>query len=542
MTDQHRPPRRPFLPALLIVLVAFALGGCSATDPSPSSPRASSWRPAETVQTPLGAVRGTAEGDVLRYQGIRYAQAPTGDARFTPPRPVEPWTAELDATRPGSACIQAEPTGGVKGSEDCLTLNVTVPNRAAAAPRPVMVWLHGGGFTQGEGSTYDPRRLATEGDVIVVTVNYRLGALGLLAIPGLEGGGTFALADQQEALRFIQATAASFGGDPGNVTLFGESAGGTSVCHHLVSPPAGPLLQRAIIQSAVDCGAPSPPHAYGLPREGEPDTLTPRTRGEVEPLHMAAAEAMGCSGAPEEVLACLRGLPPESFLATQGVFTLPAIDGELVPDVPARLLADVRKPVLTGFTRDEARIHPMLATLTGQRYPAGSYEPAIRRSFGARADEVLQRYPRDAYPDDATAWAAVYTDATFACPQLHANDLLSEGTTVYAYEFADQTTPPPVPQLLGMPAAGAAHSTELPYLFDMSSQPIDKTGAKVPLTPQQQGLADEMVGIWTGFAATGDVPSRPWAEGHRAMTFSETGVSTSDPAEVHQCGFWKVGG
>lgn len=181
----------------------------------------------------------------------------------------------------------------------------------------------------------------------------------------------------------------------------------------------------------------------------------------------------------------------------------------------------------------------MLAALLGKPFPAGSYEPAIRRAFGDRASEVLKAYPRATCPDDATAWAAVYTDSTFACAQLRANDLLTRRGTVHAYEFADTTAPPPLPPLPGAPASGAAHSSELPYLFDMASQPIDLQGKKIPLTRQQHRVADTMVSVWTRFARDGRVPVKEWGDGGRALTFTPTGTAVTDPARRHRCGLWK---
>jgi len=499
------------------------------------------WEPDTRVSTERGDIVGFEDDDVLRYHGIPYAEPPVGDLRFAAPEPVTAWDGELDATDQGSQCVQRDDTGGASGQEDCLYLDITVPNSASEQPRPVMVWLHGGGFSEGNGTDYDPRRLAVEGDAIVVTLNYRLGALGLMAAPGMPDGGTFSLADQQEAMRFVQENAASFGGDADNVTLFGQSAGGTAVCHHLASPSADGLFHQAIIQSAIECGAPAPPYAYGLPPDGghaEPPSMH---IDDVEARGAEAAAGMGCTGEGEELLACLRGLAPEEFLVVQESFTLPANGGDLVPETPIERLNEVDIPVLTGFTRDESRFYAMTAALVGAPYPSGSYEPAIQEAFGDRAEAVLREYPRENFDDDAEAWSAVYTDATFACPQVHANDVLSQSTTVYAYEFADHTAPPPLPPVPGAPEPGAAHMAEVPYLFDRESQPIDVEGNKIPFTPEQEELAARMVDVWTDFAHSGEVPVAPWAEGGESLVFEADGVTTGDPRTTYRCDVWTVG-
>jgi para-nitrobenzyl esterase len=211
-------------------------------------------RPADAapiVMTGSGPVRGVRGPAVDSYQGIPYAQPPTGDLRWRAPRPVRPWTTAIDATTPGPACAQNEP-GKPAGTtlpgsgEDCLYLNVTTPR---GQRRPVIVWIHGGGNTAGTGSEYDATRMATRGDVVVVTINYRLGVFGFFGYPGLSGSGAFGLQDQQAALRWVRANAAAFGGDPGNVTVAGESAGGVDICAQLTAPGSAGLFARAILQS-----------------------------------------------------------------------------------------------------------------------------------------------------------------------------------------------------------------------------------------------------------------------------------------------------
>lgn len=527
-------------PLALLIAIALTVAACASDEASDGSPDDRPDEAITTATTSSGVVRGAIDGEVVRYLGIPYAQPPVDDLRFEPPQPVEPWDGELDATEFASMCMQQAWPDGTRGDEDCLYLNVTAPAAPSDEPRPVMVWLHGGGFYEGDAIDYDARRLVVEGDVIVVTVAYRLGALGVMAVPGMDGGGTFALADQQEALRFVQDSAAAFGGDPDNVTVFGESAGGTAVCHHLASPTAEGLFHRAIIMSAVDCGAPSSPHSFMLASEGDPSDAPPSMHiADVEERHLAVAAELGCDG--DEVLACLRDLPAADFVAVQANFTLPAVGGDLVPEAPIERLDQIDVPVLAGFNRDEARIYAIGAALLGAPHGPGTYEPAMRVGFGDQAEDVLAAYPLDDFDDDVIAWSTVYTDATFACPQLHANDVMATATDVYAYEFADRTAPSPLPLVEGAPEPGATHSAELAYLFDRESQPIDIEGNPIPLTDDQEDLAAAMAEVWTDFARTGEAPVDVWSEDGASLVFADGATSIGDPAQTHRCEFWGIG-
>ena len=207
------------------------------------------------AQTTAGTVRGVVESDHRLFADIPYAAPPVGPLRFRPPAQAKAWKGVRDATKPGPRCIQdpgADPEFGRQSDEDCLTLNVWTPT-TTTPPKPVMVWIHGGSFTGGSGKIYDGQWLVERGDIIVVTINYRLGTLGFLAHPGLGPPGdvgNYGLQDQQAALRWVRDNIANFGGDPEKVTVAGESAGGMSVCDHLVAPGSQGLFRAAIIQSA----------------------------------------------------------------------------------------------------------------------------------------------------------------------------------------------------------------------------------------------------------------------------------------------------
>ncbi len=206
---------------------------------------------AAIVRTDSGPVRGIVADKYRLFQGIPYAASTAGEGRWRSPRPAGAWTQPRDATAPGSMCPQQPSSYADVASleEDCLCLNVTTPRSAdLQRPMPVMVWIHGDGAV-GAGSFFDARRLATLGDVVVVTINYRLSIFGAFGHPGLAGSGAFGLEDQQAALRWVARNAAEFGGDPGNVTVFGESYGGLSTSAHLVAPASAGRFHRAIIQS-----------------------------------------------------------------------------------------------------------------------------------------------------------------------------------------------------------------------------------------------------------------------------------------------------
>ena len=325
------------------------------------------------VQTDAGPVRGTVTDDHRLFQGIPYAASTAGELRWRPPQPVRPWTQVRDATRPGPMCPQQRSSYAEVASlaEDCLCLNVVVP-RTAGPQRPVMVWIHGDGAI-GAGSFFDARRLATVGDVMVVTINYRLGIFGAFGYPGLEGSGAFGLQDQQAALGWVARNAASFGGDPGNVTVFGESYGGLSTSAHLVAPGSAGLFQRAIVQSGFALmDLPAGGIFPGLPAVA---WYGWRASAEVEALGAAVAAQLGCADAATAV-ACLRGVPVPELFAHAQPFQPFGFGNRVLPEVPAQALRDGRfhrVPVISGGTRDEHR-------LLAQQVPVYAYEFADRQA------------------------------------------------------------------------------------------------------------------------------------------------------------------
>ena len=262
--------------------------------------------------------------------------------RWQPPQPPAGWPRTRAAAAPGARCPQPAAAPGTPDgtaaseNEDCLTLNVIVP--AGSTPqsrRPVLLWIHGGGFAAGAGSDVDPRRLAEAGPLVVVTINYRLGVLGFLGLPGLPGSGSFGLLDQQQALRWVQRNIAAFGGDPGNVTLAGESAGADSVCAQLAAPGSAGLFHRAILQS----GGCSTVNIIDVIRPGTgPGGDTWKPLPLVESIGRRTAERLGCAK-PAAALDCLRALPVHTLTALPGTYWSPAIGTELLPRRPSELVA-----------------------------------------------------------------------------------------------------------------------------------------------------------------------------------------------------------
>src|SRR5262249_25808107 len=264
-----------------------------------------------------GAVRGVAVAGGYAFRGLPYAAPPIGDLRWRPPQPPDSWTDVRDASQFGPSCLQKPSLFAPPGpeSEGCLYVNVSTPTLSADAARPVLVWIHGGGLTEDGALNYDGTKLAAAG-AVVVTINYRLGALGFLAHPALAshpGGpaGNYGLMDQQAALRWVRSNIARFGGDPHNVTIAGESAGGRSVLAHLVSPGSRGLFQRAVVQSG----------AFALHQQSLADA---------ESFGTSFATAVGCS---DQTAACLRHAPLDTLLgAFPGAGIPGVVDGKVLPE------------------------------------------------------------------------------------------------------------------------------------------------------------------------------------------------------------------
>lgn len=481
---------------------------------------------APIVKTRTGAVRGTVDGNVRVFLGIPYAAPPVGNLRWQPPAAHASWTDTLDASRAGNSCTQMSfRHSGPEGSEDCLYLNVYTPNPAAAR-LPVMVWIHGGTFIVGTGATYNGSKLAAKGNLIVVTINYRLGPFGFLASRSLDSpghpSGNYGLLDQQAALRWVKDNIAAFGGDPNKVTVAGESAGAISVGLHLVSPAAAGLFARAILESGP--------------------FLRARTLAESETSGDEFAAKLGCDKA-SDVAGCMRSKPAEQVLSAIPVNPLaagrpvwePAMDGSLIPSQPAEALAAGhfnKVPVLNGSNRDEGTLFLAFSKPAS----AQKFEADIHKRFGNDAARVLAAYPLANYSSPALAEAAGFGDAVFSCPIIKAAAILSTQVPVYQYEFNDTHAPlsffhnPPFP-------LGAFHGSEIQYVF---GGPAANAGA----SPAQQKLSDDMMAYWIGFITSGNPGGSPqWtrysASDHKVLSLAPGAIGyESDFAKIHHCDLW----
>jgi para-nitrobenzyl esterase len=488
---------------------------------------------AAVVRTDSGPVRGTVTSDVRSFQGIPFAAPPVGELRWRPPQPPQRWTEPRDATAPADRCAQPQNIGPASESEDCLYLNVTTP-RTPGRAKPVMVWLHGGGNVYGSGVDYDPRRLAVRGDVVVVTINYRLGVFGFLGHPRLADSGAFGLQDQQAALRWVRHNAAAFGGDPRNVTLFGQSGGAYDVCAQLTSPAARGLFERVIMESGT-CSMTWPRNGVN-PGISAGSPWQPLSEAQAEGVTLATG--LGCADQRSQV-DCLRQVPVPQLLAATQTADLPAVayGNQTLPANPVTALAEGRfthVPVISGTNRDEQRL---ATAFLPQAFTEEGYQQLLVDAFGDKAPLVAARYPSAELGSSALAWAAVATDRVWSCAQVADQRRFARWAPTYGYEFADRSAPTLFPFPEGLPA-GAYHGAEMAYLFDLN-------GSATSFTPSQQALADQMIRYWSQFAATGDPNgdgSPTWTRAHdsTAQSLAPGNITPVNIADEHQCAFWST--
>jgi para-nitrobenzyl esterase len=484
------------------------------------------------VRTDAGAVRGTVTADARTFQGIPYAAPPVGDLRWKSPRPVTPWTGTRDATRPGNDCPQ---TAGFLGdaaslTEDCLYLNVTTPRHPTAGQLPVIFFVHGGGFYSGSARLYGAQRLADQGDVMVVTPNYRLGVFGFLANPALgDASGDYGLEDQQAALRWVQRNAAAFGGDPRNVTLAGESAGSASTCAQLAAPSSRGLFQRAIMDSAPCAVNGEGPYADG--------DWTPRPRAVAYQQGEALAKDVGCTDA-----ACLRGTSVATLLDKSfgGQGYGPAYGGGFLPVGPAQAIASgrfARVPVMHGTTRDEHRLFvAAIEEMSGHVTTAQDYQAEVESVMGADAGRVLAEYPVTDFSSPSLALATVWTDRAWSCPALRTDNEFARRVPTYAFEFADENAPWATDVAKPSLPTGAFHASELQYIFEDAQFPG-------PVTAAQRTLSDRMIGYWSAFAHSGAPGwSRFQPANGAVQSLAPARVGPVDLGAEHRCGFWSTVG
>jgi para-nitrobenzyl esterase len=465
---------------------------------------------ADPIKIDSGLVSGVAVGekkDVPRsselergvrvYKGIPFAAPPVGPLRWKPPQPVKAWDGVKTCAEFGPACPQPKPFIGQvpsKVSEDCLYLNIWTAARKSGENRPVMVWIHGGSYVSGSGAhpAYDGEALARQG-VVVVTINYRLGPFGFFAHPLLSNeserkvSGNYGLLDQIAALQWVKRNTAAFGGNPDCVTIFGQSAGGGSVCFLLISPLAKGLFQRAIAESGS---------AYGLRRHLR------ETRWGFDPLEKVGeriAKTLGCDK-EKDVLAALRAKTPDEIIKAAnpmvGVFSSgtrlsPVVDGWVIPEEAPTLFESGKYndvPLMIGTTADEVTIY----LREFQAKDLAGYRKLLKLYFRERAAEVEALFPAANDAEVPYAINRVMTDYTFVAPTRSVVRAMSRGRSkAFLYHFTC------VPPYANPRKLGAYHSAEIPYVFN-------NTSGFNGVVDKDKALARTMSACWARFAATGD--------------------------------------
>jgi para-nitrobenzyl esterase len=519
--------------ASFVALTSGAAGSSASSPPACAS--------GTTVQTSSGPVCGIVTNGVTEWLGIPYAAPPVGNLRWQPPQRPTPWTTTRPATAFGASCLQT-PLSIAKLttplSENCLFVNVVRPANASSN-LPVLVHIHGGGFTIGSGNE-DYSAYATTGQDVVVSMNYRLGIFGFLADSALgANSGDYGLQDQQAALRWVQKNISAFGGNPHNVTTFGESAGGSSQCDLIASPTARGLFNKAISISgeynavtgafagleAQDC------HAQ-LPTQQEADSVGAQF-----------APAAGCgSGDSAAVADCLRNLPANTALSLSGAgYQLggkgtvgPTLNGKtLVVSVPTAIRTGRvnQVPVIAGLSRDE--------NLMGTATTAAQYEQLVSAQYGKAASQVLAEYPLSHYDSPFVAWRTVVGDSDGICPALTVERALAGRMPVYAYEIDDGDPPTITP---AAEPTGSAHVAGwlLPFGYIIHGT----------LDANQQVLFNEEISRVAAFARTGYPTGQgtiPWTRfntTHNILVLAQSDdtqlISQSQDSADHHCGFWRT--
>jgi para-nitrobenzyl esterase len=457
-------------PAVILSSIFFAWGAAPAAINDP-------------VRLDSGQISGVsgASPEVRVYKGIPFATPPVGKLRWHPPETLVRWDGVRSGAEFGPICMQAAGGRGgapVKMSEDCLYLNVWTAAQAAGERRPVLVWLHPGGFTGGSGSApgFDGENLAKKG-LVVVTINYRLGIFGFFAHPQLtqesdrHASGNYGLMDQVAALEWVQRNIAAFGGDPRRVTIDGDSAGAMSVGDLMISPQAKGLFQRAIAES----GGPG-----GL-------SINPmRKLADAEQGGVKAAESLNAKSLDE-----LRAKPAEEVMKARG--GQPIIDGWFIPDDPGNVFAEGRQndvPLLVGSNKDEG-------TFFLQKAPADRFLENSRRRFGDLADTFFKLYPAGSDDEAFQSQLAAFRDELgWVMRQWAAFQTRTGKSKAYLYYFTHE---PPAPEASprGGRGSGATHGAEAQYVFE-------NLAPNRPWTDLDRQLADTISSYWVAFATTGD--------------------------------------
>lgn len=453
--------------------------------------------PVDQVTVDSGVIKGEVSGDVVSFKGVPFAAPPLGSLRWRAPQAVATWKGARQANKFGADCMQA-PAGptpaGVEMSEDCLYLNVWAPAKPSAKPLPVMVWIYGGGFVNGGTARYsatDNGVPSAKRGVVFVNFNYRLGRFGFFAHPALTAEtpdgplGNYGYMDQIAALRWVQKNIAAFGGDPKNVTIFGESAGGGSVLTLLTSPAARGLFHKAIVQSGGGRSLLMGPRY--ISKSAGPTVSA-------EEIGVNFAKTVDITGTGPEALVALRALAPEKVVAGLNMGTMftsastysgPMIDGQIVQESPeSALLAGrwARVPVMIG------------ANSADIGFPNGRTIEDLLKPFGPNAEKGKAAYDPEDSGDVRGVGLRIASDRMMVEPaRFVARTVAASGVPAYEFRFSY------VAESLRPGVKGAAHASEVPYVMGTVKMVY---GDK--LTKKDEAVQDQTNAYWTNFAKTGD--------------------------------------
>ena len=502
------------------------------------------------VATTRGLVRGERDGEVLRYRGIPFAAPPVGERRFRAPETHACWDGVRDATAFGAMCPQNPvPGGALEGDEDCLFLNVWAPEARTEEPRPVLFWIHGGAQVMGSAGdgvgplSYDGRWLAEREGVVVVSANYRLGALGFLAHPALDAesaqgvSGNYGLRDLVAALAWVQENAAAFGGDPARVMVFGESAGAFNTCGLVASPLARGLFSAALMESGI-CDAP--------------------TLAEREARGAVVAGAVGCEG--DDAAACLRDAAVEDLVATGAVelgamfgtpeqpidphhvMDLPfglAVDGVVLPRTPRAQMAageHNRVPIVIGTNANEHDLFIPPGTVTS----CAAYEQRLAQALGDELGaDVADEYPCPSWWEAQATFSDAMSDMTFTCPSRRAARAARAGQAepVFRYLYTHRREQGP------LALVRAAHTLEIPFVFGTVGT------AEEPASEEEYNMSRLIGRYWTRLARAGSPNGDGDGDGDPAWTACsdadcdevlrlDTDGAMAGAAATAHCDFW----
>jgi para-nitrobenzyl esterase len=532
--------------AIAVAVAITAAGACAAVFAvsassslavdAPTTPACSSGT---TVTVSSGPVCGFVANNDTNYLGIPYAAPPVGSLRWAPPKAPTPWKSTLQATAYGNACTQS--SGLPPGSENCLFLNVVRPDDTSTN-LPVLVHIHAGGFVGFSAQPIgggDYSLLANSGHDVVVSMNYRLGIFGFLADKAFgPHSGDYGLQDQQFALRWVQQNIANFGGDPANVTIYGESAGGSSVCDMIASPTAAGLFERGISVSGeynTLLGSPTSLESQDC------KSLLP-TEAQADAAGKNYAASVGCTN-QGQAAACLRALTPAQVEAAAGAGYQDGGQGTVGPTINGNTLTmslrqalrsgKVNKAVImAGVNRDE--------NLVGTATTAAQYTSLVDTQYGRYASQVLEKYPLSHFDTPAIAWRTVAADSDTVCPALETDADLATRMPTYGFEIDDNDLSP---YPLNPPPAGAEHVGAWNYVYSGTVY-----GGTTPLDANQQVIQDELLSTIASFAADGNPVGQgtpAWPRFNRTdevLSMQPAGdselISDSQLAAQHNCAFW----